>query len=148
MGCGLIRTACPLNAWAAATDPGFHSRAAGVNEYKERLRSLALNDERFVRSVLGMGAETVELSRLDPKTHALVRLGALLALDAAPSSYQEDVEIALAAGATVDEIVGTMVAVAPTVGLARVVSAAPELALALGYDVEAALEAEPNGEGE
>ena len=29
---------------------------------------------------------------------------------------------------------------APTVGLARVVSAAPELALALGYDVEAALE--------
>jgi alkylhydroperoxidase/carboxymuconolactone decarboxylase family protein YurZ len=119
-----------------------------VNEYKERLRSLALNDERFVRSVLGMGAETVELSRLDPKTHALVRLGALLALDAAPSSYQEDVEIALAAGATVDEIVGTMVAVAPTVGLARVVSAAPELALALGYDVEAALEAEPNGEGE
>ena len=39
-----------------------------------------------------------------------------------------------------DEIVGTLIAVAPTVGTARVVSAAPELALALGYDVEAAFE--------
>ena len=39
-----------------------------------------------------------------------------------------------------DEIVGTLIAVAPTVGIARVVSAAPELALALGYDVEAAFE--------
>ena len=41
---------------------------------------------------------------------------------------------------TVDEIVGTLIAVAPIVGTARVVSAAPELALALGYDIEAALE--------
>ena len=78
--------------------------------------------------------------RLDQKTHALVRLGASLAIDAAPSSYQSNVELALAAGASIDEIVGTLIAVAPTVGLARVVSAAPELALALGYDVEAALE--------
>jgi hypothetical protein len=53
----------------------------------------------------------------------------------------------LASGASIDEIVGTMIAVAPTVGLTRVVSAAPELALALGYDVDAALE-RPNGEEE
>ena len=109
-------------------------------EYKETLRRLALNDERFVESVLGMGHDTVEVSRLDQKTHALVRLGASLAIDAAPSSYQSNVEVALAAGANIDEIVGTLIAVAPTVGLARVVSAAPELALALGYDVDAALE--------
>ena len=113
-------------------------------EYKETLRRLALNDERFVESVLGMGHDTVEVSRLDKKTHALVRLGAALAIDAAPSSYQANVEVALAAGANIDEIVGTLIAVAPTVGLARVVSAAPELALALGYDVDAALE-EPGG---
>ena len=107
--------------------------------YKETLRRLALNDERFVESVLGMRRDTVEVSSLDPKTHALVRLGASLALDAAPSSYQSNVELALAAGASFDEIVGILIAVAPTVGLARVVSAAPELALALGYDVDAAL---------
>ena len=108
--------------------------------YKETLRRLSLNDERFVASVLGMGHDTVEVSRLDQKTHALVRLGASLAIDAAPSSYHANVEAALAAGACIDEIVGTLLAVAPTIGLARVVSAAPELALALGYDVDAALE--------
>ena len=114
-------------------------------DYKETLRSLALNDERFVDSVLGMGRDTVPASGLDPKTHALVRLGAALAIDAAPSSYQSSVEVALAAGASLDEVVGTLIAVAPTVGLARVVSAAPELALAIGYDIDAALET-PEGE--
>ena len=111
-----------------------------MSAYKQTLRSLALSDERFVKSVLGMGHDTVEVSRLDRKTHALVRLAASLAIDAAPSSYQATIEVALAAGAKIDEIVGTLIAVAPTVGLARVVSAAPELALALGYDVDAALE--------
>ena len=109
-------------------------------EYKETLRRLALNDETYVAAVLGMGRDTVEDSQLDEKTHALARLSAALAIDAAPISYQSSVELALAAGATVDEIVGCLIAVAPVVGLARVVSAAPELALALGYDVDAALE--------
>ena len=113
--------------------------------YKDTLRSLAISDERFVESVLGMGQDTVELSRLDPKTYALVRLGAAFAIDAAPSSYQATIELALAAGASVDEIVGSLIAVAPTIGLARVVSAAPELALALGYDLDAALE-DPEGD--
>ena len=109
-------------------------------EYKETLRRLALNDDAYVAAVLGMGRDTVEDSTLDEKTHALARLSASLAIDAAPISYQSSVELALAAGATVDEIVGCLIAVAPVIGLARVVSAAPELALALGYDVDAALE--------
>ena len=37
-------------------------------------------------------------------------------------------------------MLGTLLAVAPTVGLARVVSATVALGLALGYDIEAALE--------
>ena len=44
------------------------------------------------------------------------------------------------AGATNDEIVGTLVAVMPALGSARVVCAAPKLGLALGYDVAEALE--------
>ena len=110
-------------------------------EYQERLRSMALSDDRFVESVLGMGQDTVEVSRLDAKTHALARLAALLAVGAAQTSYNEAVERALASGASLDEIVGLLIAVAPSIGLGRVVSAAPELGLALGYDVEAALEA-------
>ena len=115
--------------------------------YKETLRRLALSDEGFMKSELGVTWDPRAGSCLDPKTHALVRLGASLAIDAAPSSYQAAVEPALAAGASVDEIVETLIAVAPTVGLARVVSAAPELALALGYDVDHAIEA-PDGDEE
>jgi alkylhydroperoxidase/carboxymuconolactone decarboxylase family protein YurZ len=111
-----------------------------VAGYKETLRRLALNDERFVESVLGMELDTADASSLDPKTHALVRLAASVAGDAATCSYQSNVDLAMAAGASVDEIVGILIAVAPAVGLTRVVAAAPALALALGYDVDAALE--------
>src|SRR4051794_9859325 len=94
----------------------------GMAEYQERLRSLALNDDAFVRSVLGMGQDTVEASRLDAKTHALVRLAALVAIDASPTAYSCHAEAALASGASFDEIVGILIAVAPEVGLGRVVS--------------------------
>jgi len=112
--------------------------------HEDALRSMALSDERFIEKVLSMQLGNIEASGLDPKTHALVRLGALVALDAAPASYQWNASMALASGATVDEIVGVLIAVAPTVGLARVVSAAPEVAVAIGYDIDAALE-EANG---
>ena len=42
---------------------------------------------------------------------------------------------AISLGATEEQIIDVLLAVAPVVGLARVTSAAPELALALGYDV-------------
>jgi hypothetical protein len=76
-----------------------------MEAYQETLRRLALNDARFVETVLGMGHDTVEVSRLDPKTHSLVRLGAELAVNAAPSSYHATVDVALCAGASIDEIV-------------------------------------------
>jgi 4-carboxymuconolactone decarboxylase len=110
-----------------------------VADHKEILRRLALSDARFMQDELGLGCAATA-TRLDPKTHALVRLGATLASDGALSSYQSAVEPALAAGASADDIVGALIAVAPTVGLARVATAAPELALALGYDVDSAIE--------
>jgi 4-carboxymuconolactone decarboxylase len=42
----------------------------------------------------------------------------------------------VSAGASEDEIVDVLTAIAPIVGLARLAAAAPRLALALGYDVE------------
>ena len=109
-------------------------------ESKETLRRFALNDECYLESVARRGHANIEASGLDQKTHALVRLGALLAIEATVSSYQPKIAMALAAGASVDEIIGTLVAVAPDVGMVRAVAAAPELALALGYDVSAAFE--------
>jgi 4-carboxymuconolactone decarboxylase len=104
------------------------------------LLSLALNDEPSIQSALTVEAKQSEPPALDPRTQALVRLGAIVALDGTPASYGWSVDAALAAGATVDEIVSTLLAVAPVVGIARVVAAAPSLAGALGYDIEAAIE--------
>ena len=123
---------------------GPRRQSRDMPDYKEILRRLALGDEAFVASALGMDCDTADVSQLDQKTYALARVSASLALDGAPSSYQSNVELALAAGASVDEVVGCLIAVVPTIGLARAVSAAPELALALGYDVDEALEA-PDG---
>ena len=47
---------------------------------------------------------------------------------------------ALAAGANEDEIADVLLAIAPVAGLGRVVSAAPDIATALDYDIAAALE--------
>jgi 4-carboxymuconolactone decarboxylase len=46
----------------------------------------------------------------------------------------------MAAGASKDEIADVLLAIAPVAGLGRVVSAAPDVATALGYDIAATLE--------
>ncbi len=108
--------------------------------HERTLRCFAVNDERFIRSVVSGSLGPAEVPGFGPKTQAFVRLAALVALDAAPATYQCEVESAFAAGATADDIVGTLVAVAPLIGVARAVSAAPKLGIAIGYDVDAALE--------
>ena len=110
-----------------------------MDDYKEHLRRLAVHDDAFVSLLLGE-ENTAIASALDARTAALVRVAATIAIDAAPSSFQHAVTHALAAGATTDEIVATLEAVMPVTGAARVVECAPKVALALGYDVEDALE--------
>lgn len=111
-----------------------------VEDYKVTLRRLALRDDRFIDELLAEERASPLMSGIDPKAHALVRVAALIAIDAAPPSYMSAVEAGVRAGLSVDEIVGTLIALLPIVGAARVVSAAPNLALALGYDVAEALE--------
>ena len=97
------------------------------------LRRLALNDERYLRSAL---ADPGVTSDLDAKTQWLIRLGALLSIGASTVSIRSTAELAAAAGASDDEMVGVLLAIAPAVGHARVVGVAPHLGLALGYDFE------------
>ena len=107
-----------------------------VDEAERLLRSLALNDEESIERVLAVGASRGQSAALVPKVDLLVRLGALLAVGGATTSVRAAVERASEAGATEAELVAVLVAIAPAVGLARVVSAAPKLALAIGYDLE------------
>ena len=110
-----------------------------MNEYKEHLRRLAMHDDALVELILSEESTLTE-SALDERTAALVRVAATIAVDAAPSSFQHAVALALAAGVTSDQIVATLEAVTPVTGAPRVVQCAPKVALALGYDVDAALE--------
>ena len=105
---------------------------------EDLLRRLALNDENAVRVVLqdAPGPVVPGCGGLDFKTHALVRLGALLSVGAATDSCRLAVDLARAAGADDDELVGALVAVGPAIGFARLVAVAPRLALAIGYDVD------------
>ena len=109
-------------------------------DHERRLRSLALNGEADLSSILGARLDSGELEGLDAKTGALVRLGAVVVVGSPPATYQWATQLALDAGATDEEIVGTLVAVTPISGLTRAVAAAPELAVALGHDVDEALE--------
>jgi alkylhydroperoxidase/carboxymuconolactone decarboxylase family protein YurZ len=111
-----------------------------VDEYKLTLRRLALRDDRYISALLSEEQANITLAGIDERSHALARVAALIALDAAPASYMSAVQAGLDAGATYDEVVGTLIAVMPIVGVARVVAAAPNLGLALGYDVSEAFE--------
>jgi 4-carboxymuconolactone decarboxylase len=116
--------------------PGAEEQALEMRrDHEDLLRRLALNDEKTVATALGTVVADVTAAELDAKTHALVRLAALISLESAAASYEWGVSVALAAGASDEEIVDVLVAVAPIVGLTRVNSAASELALALDLEI-------------
>jgi 4-carboxymuconolactone decarboxylase len=107
---------------------------------EDGFRRLTIADEALIASICSLGGPALEVHHLDARTEALLRIGALIALDGPPSSYRAEVHAAQRAGARMDDLLAVLVAVAGTVGSPRVVSAAPRIALAAGYDVEAALE--------
>ena len=102
------------------------------NSSRTRYRRLAM--EHW--TALGLRESTRDASRLDARTFGLVRIATLIALDAPPASYAWQVANALDEGATPEEILGVLLAVAPQVGGPRVVAAAPEIMLALGLSID------------
>jgi len=98
-----------------------------------------MHDNALLDALSAPGSSSATLA-VDEKTAALVRVAATIAVDAAPHSFQHAIAHALGAGATSDEVVASLEAVTPVTGAARVVQCAPKVALALGYDVDAALE--------
>ena len=107
--------------------------------FQEILRRMAIIDEAFVEDHAGLALGLPASRCLDPKTAALVRVGALAAIGSPEVCLEWSTTRALAQGATEDEITGVLLAIAPVAGLGRVTVAVPGVAAALGYDVEAAL---------
>ena len=112
----------------------------GVAAYQDVLRSLVVNDRGFVAEWLSADQRPEGPCQLDERNRCIGRVAAIVAHDGSVQTFRWTIGDALEAGITPDEIVGVMLAIAPLVGVARVVNTAPKVALALDYDLDAALE--------
>ena len=83
-----------------------------------------------------MTADSLEASSLDEQTLMLVRIAALVAVDAPPASYLLNLEAAGEVGVDEEQVRGVLTAIAPIVGTARVASAASKMVRALGLAIE------------
>lgn len=109
-------------------------------DYREVLRDLAVNDRRLLARLAADDPTGGGECALDPKTRALVRVASLVATGGPVETFRWTVGDALDSGASPNEVAGVLLAVASLVGVARVSATAPNVALALDYDVGSALE--------
>ncbi len=90
-----------------------------------------------------MTAASIEATDLDPKTLMLVRIAALVAVDAPPASYLLNLEVAGELDVDAEQVRDVLAAVAPIVGTPRIVAATGNIMKALAIELEALeLEAE------
>ena len=84
-----------------------------------------------------MTLDSIERSDLDPQTVMLVRLAALVAVQAPPASYVMNLAVAKDVGLTAEQIQSVLLAVSPIVGTPHVVAAIGNIARGLGMVIEA-----------
>jgi 4-carboxymuconolactone decarboxylase len=111
---------------------------AGIDvdeEVREALLALAVGRAEVLENAAELRSLLRDDSGLDPRSFALCKIAALIAVDAPPASYLWQVANALDSGATPKEIVGVLRAVAPQVGGPKCVAAAPEIMVALGLSL-------------
>ena len=85
-----------------------------------------------------MTADSIAASGLDPETLLLVRIAALVAVDAPRVSYLLNLGAAGEVGVDADRVRGVLAAIAPIVGTARVASATGKIVNALDVAIEVA----------
>ncbi len=104
-----------------------------IPERLERLlRYVTISEETTLDRLLGGQIVT----SLDHKTSTLAVISALVGAEADCASYQAAIDAAHAAGANDEEIMDTVVTIAPLVGAARLEAAIPALIIALGDGAE------------
>jgi len=98
---------------------------------QESLQGLSEGDVSRLDFLRDLIARSYTESGLDPQTFMLVRIAALATLDAAPASWLMNIAVSGEAGLEPEMILGTLTAIAPVIGTARVVSAAGHILQAL-----------------
>jgi 4-carboxymuconolactone decarboxylase len=111
-----------------------------AEDTQQKLAGISAGDAQFIADAVGLREAAREVTGLDPATFALVKIAALIALDAPPASYAWQIANALEEGVTPEDIVGVLFAVAPQVGGPRAIAAAAEITLGLGLSLPAAAE--------
>ena len=99
---------------------------------RDALIEVALGDPELIGEGLQLRDQLQARSGLDSRSFSLVKIAALIALDAPPASYAWQIGNALEEGVSPEDILGVLRAVAPQVGGPKLVAAAPEIMLALG----------------
>jgi alkylhydroperoxidase/carboxymuconolactone decarboxylase family protein YurZ len=96
------------------------------------------SDTPVLDTLAAMTVDSVERCRLAPDALILTRIAALAASDAPPISYAAHIDPAIRTGLTVEQLQDVLVAIAPIVGTARVMTAAGNIATALGMAIAVA----------
>ncbi|MFC4469864.1 carboxymuconolactone decarboxylase family protein [Streptomyces xiangluensis] len=97
--------------------------------------ALAEANAPVFETLVQMTLDTFERSGLDEETYLLARIAALVAMDASAPSYLLNIGTAAELGVPLEKIQGTLVAIAPVVGSARIVSAARNIGDAFGLEL-------------
>ncbi len=93
---------------------------------------MAIGEAPVLETLLDLNAVSIARSELEPSTLLLVRLAALVAVDAPEASYLMHIGAAADSGIKIDDVQDVLVTVAPIVGTARVLAAAGKITDALG----------------
>jgi alkylhydroperoxidase/carboxymuconolactone decarboxylase family protein YurZ len=96
------------------------------------------SDTPVLDLIATMTASSIEASSLDAEQLMLVRIAALVAVDAPPVSYVLNLGAAADLDLDPEEIQGVLAAIAPIVGTPRVTAAAGNMVRALGLALELA----------
>lgn len=107
----------------------------------ETLEILSTGDLSVLDILMRMTEGSLEESGLDLETFMLVRIAALATLDASPASWLVNLKVSGEAGVLPERVLGTLIAIAPVIGTARVVAAAGHIVQALGLAASIAEEA-------
>ena len=94
-----------------------------------------VDDAPVLELLAKMTADSVDASSLDLQTLVLVRIAALVAVDAPPVSYALNLGAGSSIGLDVESLRGVLTAIAPIVGTARVAAATGNIVRALAAEV-------------
>ena len=124
------------NSTRRGVEATHHSESDFSNE--GTIMTASTNETPVLDLLASMTADSVATSTLDPETLMLVRIAALVAVDAPSISYLLNLGTASQVGVDAEQARGVLAAVAPIVGTARVASATGKIADALEVAIEVA----------